>query len=392
MGKPLIKKKVLGEPCIYYSPSGEANSYDILVSRRINGRSIQRTKVNVKYLTEAKKVRNQFIRELENTKEELNHGDIFWSKALEEYLNNLKLMMNTGDLNHSTYESRKTTLEFHTKSWGTKRLSEFSQAFIRLFIFENLNELKPDTKKSILKYIRQVFNYQISIGNKILKMNPASGIAVRKINSRERKGIRKPDMEKILNHTYEIDSDWYSVYLLAFQLGCRSGELYALKWSDVDWDANSIKVSHSYEWRTKEEKTPKNGKTRTLPLNPSTKNFLKEFQNSQKTTEVYILPRISAWQAGRAAQVLAEFQKDLNIPKTNFHAIRSTFISTLLLASVSPVQVMELAGHSDLKVTMLYVRELAKELQGTTDTLDFTPKKMGTVHTMPQKKKTETPA
>lgn len=32
---------------------------------------------------------------------------------------------------------------------------------------------------------------------------------------------------------------------------------------------------------------------------------------------------------------------------------------------------MELAGHSDFKTTMIYVRSVAKELKGTTDTLDF---------------------
>lgn len=368
--KNQVMNKGTPERGLYYNLKHSSN-FDVLVSLRIGDKQIQRKKKDISFITEARKIRDKFIVELEGMKAEANRGDMFWSKALEIYFKHLEDLKDTNEMSESTYITRITTLTAHTKNWATMKLSDFHQTFIRQFIFENLKDKTPETKKNILKFIRQVFQHQISIGNIILRFNPASGIRAGKTKTIKPETISKIDMEKIIQHTHEQKSEWASVYYLAYQLGCRSGELYALKWSDVNWSEKNITVGKSYCWKSEKEKMPKNDKFRMLPLNTDCCDYLKNLKSNSVNENIFILPRIPAWKQGRAAELLASFQGRLGIDKTNFHSIRSTFITQLLLNDVAPVKVMELAGHADFKTTAIYLRSVAKELKGTTDSISL---------------------
>ena len=376
----LKKRKVIGpngvgyENGIYYNLKHTSN-FDVLVSMRIEGKQVQKGKENIQFFGEAKKVRNKFLQELENLKAESMRGDMLWSKAVEQYFKHLESLMKENEISFSTYDDRVNSLTHNTKMWGNMKLSEIHTDFIREHLKNGITAQSNDTKRSILKYIRQVFTYQIQRGNRTLMHNPATGIKFKRISKPPRKTMSFEEIQILVNYSEQINSEWAPVYYLAFQLGCRSGELYALKWSDVDWVSNKLAVNHSYCWRHDEEKPPKNGKPRVIPLNDYVVSYLKELKTSSKTDDVYILPRIPAWKAGRAAAILAGTQEHLKITKTNFHSIRSAFITHLLRTDVAPVKVMELSGHEDLKTTMVYVREVKDGLKDSTNNLGFAPKK-----------------
>lgn len=376
----LKKRKVIGpggigsEHGIYYNLKNTSN-FDVLISMRIEGKQIQRSKENIQFITEARGIRKKFIEELENLKEESTRGDMLWSKAVEQYFKHLEALHKTNEISFSTYDDRVNSLTHNTKTWGNKKLSEIHTEFIREHLNNGISAQSNDTKRSILKYIRQVFSYQIQRGNKSLRFNPASGIKFKRIATKPLKTMSFDEVQKLINYAEEKNSEWAPVYYLAFQLGCRSGELYSLKWKDINWEEKIITIGTSYCWRKEEEKPPKNYKYRNIPLNTGVYDYLKNFKKSPFTDEVYILPRIPAWKAGRAAAILANTQEHLKITKTNFHSIRSAFITHLLRENVAPIKVMELAGHEDFKTTMVYVRAVDKGLIGSTDVLNFKPKK-----------------
>lgn len=67
-----------------------SNLYDVRVRKRIKtstskGAGIQKTKVKrgVRFISEARKVRNQFIHELELEEQEIVNGDYSWKQAKE---------------------------------------------------------------------------------------------------------------------------------------------------------------------------------------------------------------------------------------------------------------------------------------------------------------------
>lgn len=362
----LKREKVLNEDGIYYGSI--PNHYDILVSMRIGDRQLQRKKKKVKNLTAARKFRDDFLADLEKLKSATNGGDIYWSQALQQYFKKLEALMKANEMSLATYQTRSTTLTAHTATWNNMKLSEIHQEWIRIFFADNFQTQTLETKKNVLKFIRQVFEHQIRIGNKTLRFNPTNDIKFKKQIHKKPETFSKAEIEKIIHHAHAIQSDWAPIYYVAYQIGARSGELFALKWSDVDWNNKTITIRKSYCWKSKEEKEPKNSKERTLPLNEPTLKYLSDLKT--RSNSIYILPHLSAWKKGRAAQILNSVKQTLGITgKTNFHSIRSTFITQLLIDDVPPIKVMEMAGHQDFKTTMIYVRSIAKELKGATDKL-----------------------
>lgn len=65
----------------------------------------------------------------------------------------------------------------------------------------------------------------------------------------------------------------------------RRGEATALLWSDIDFKNKTITVDKSYNFKQKELKTPKNGKSRTVVIT----DILAEYLSSVPQTSIYVL-------------------------------------------------------------------------------------------------------
>lgn len=377
----LKREKLFGQDGIYYDRSKGSNTFDIVVSMRIGKRQIQRKRNGVVGVGNARQVRKELIQELEKLKGETHLGDIFWSQAVEQYLKHLEAMLITGEMTLSTFKTRESSLETHTKSWNSKKLSELHQHWIRLFFAEHFKDEKDKralaTKKNLLKFIKQVFNHQIALGNKTLVINPTVGFRLNKSDKQKPETFSKDEIEKIIRYAHEVKSPWAAIYYLGYQLGARSGELFGLEWKNVNWVNETITIARSYCWKLGDYKSTKNSESRTLPLNQPTIKYLKDLKS--KSNEDNILPHLSAWKKGQAAQILRSVmvktkiitEEEMDKDKRNFHSIRSTFITRLLLEDEPPIKVMELSGHKDFKTTQIYVRSVGKELKGTTDKLGF---------------------
>ena len=73
----------------------------------------------------------------------------------------------------------------------------------------------------------------------------------------------------------------------------RNGELYALKWEDVDLGNRLIRVKTSYNKRTKKFKTTKAGYWRNVPISNDLHSVLADLQNhSSIKKDDFVLPRI----------------------------------------------------------------------------------------------------
>lgn len=180
--------------------------------------------------------------------------------------------------------------------------------------------------------------------------------------------MTRPEIELLLRKALSEKHSWYSIWRIVYELGLRSGEGLALKWTDIDFDNNRVTISKSYCAKSKTIGPTKNKKNRTLPLNPALVAFLKELKLATFGSE-FVLPQLSDWKRGEAAKTLRAFQIDLGIRETNFHSLRASFITHLLLKGVPVTKVQQMVGHADLKTTQRYIRLVGSDLDGATDTL-----------------------
>jgi len=243
--------------------------------------------------------------------------------------------------------------------------------------------------KTILKHIRAVFEFYVNKATPPIKHNPCRGIkAWGKVTEGDAKEIPKmtrEEIRKLLAYTLESKSDWYLIFLTAYLTGMRSGELWGLKWTDIDEKFESITVKRSYCFHSKKEKPPKNGLVRRVPIHPKLKSA---FQAEKlKSDSSYVLTHHPLWADGKIATQLKKFQKELKITQTSFHSIRASCITHLLLDGATQTAVMALAGHASFKTTEFYVLEVQREqgLENLTNSL--LSDEAGTVIPIPKRKR-----
>jgi integrase len=136
------------------------------------------------------------------------------------------------------------------------------------------------------------------------------------------------------------------ILLVALHSGMRQGEILGLRWSEVDFDREVIRVVGT-----------KSHKNRFVPMNPvllSTLKGIAPFVGSQGPCPyVFLNPETetryetlkTCWQSTIRKSGIQNFR---------FHDLRHTFASRLIQRGASLKAVQELLGHADLKMTLRY--------------------------------------
>ncbi len=355
--------------------------YDVRVYRRIKvdankpPKQIFKRARNIPSLMLAIQKRNELLEELAQLAQKHEGKDSTWESALEEYFGRLENRYKDKKISFNTMDTTISTLKKHTSHWNKLWLSDFTNDKIESFInSEDLKKnedekVKSATRVNILKFIRGVFKYMVDKGR--MKHNPAMGIYIRGKKKLSYPTVMKHnEMISLIKYTETVDPDWASVYTVAYLTGARSGELYSMKWENVDWDNKLLFIRENYDWKTETHQPTKGKKDRTVPINKALLECLMKLRGKHG---LYILPRIQDWKNGKSAQIIRQYQKALKIRQTKFHGIRGTFITNLLLQNVPVIKVQAIVGHDDLKTTLMYVGMLAEETKGATEVLTLDP-------------------
>lgn len=360
--------------------------YTVAVKRRVNGRLITRRARRVKGKQNALNKRKEFIRELSNL--QYNKGAMKepqWRDARKGYIEVLEARHGLGEIGPGEVSKIKGYLE-KTKPWDNQWVSHITEEMVLEIKFGRMGaeHLKPSARKDYLRAVKNVFNWLIK--NRRLFVNPAVDVYIRKPRPNPVAWIKLDLFNKMLKEVK--DTYWEPVFFLAYYSGLRSGELYALRWRDIDFEENILHVHNSHSFKMKSEKRPKSGQVRMVDISaPELRNFLiKHRDKSEFTDDEYVFARKSEWGKGSGpARAVKTVLKKLGYkPKIvdgeeiwpNFHSLRASYTMNLLLNDTPVLKVQKILGHLDLKTTMHYIGELDKEdIKGTSVVLFENEKK-----------------
>lgn len=344
--------------------------YQVRKAARINGLLVPRKRSNIQSIGEARSVEREFKEELKTLQAKARLGITTWREAIEDYR-----LRATNQLAVSTLYNQISTLNEYTSEWDNRELTSFSQEFIRTAIEEKMKNRSISTKNNLAKFIRNVFESQISKGR--MQINPGKGVKFddgglkyKKLNA-----MSRSEIVKLLEEVEKVDFNWYLIFRVTYELGLRSGEAYALRKKHFNFELNRVTIIESYCWKAKSDKVPKNREFRVIPLNNGLVDLLKPHLEAMNDND-HVLPRIPSWKHGEAASVLRSFQRQFGIKETNFHSLRASFITHLINANVPIPKIQTMVGHADLETTQRYIRMDQKDLDGATEGLDTSKKKM----------------
>lgn len=132
--------------------------------------------------------------------------------------------------------------------------------------------------------------------------------------------------------------------LLSLNTGMRRGELFDLRWPDVDLLNKVLTVGGV---------TAKSGQTRHIPLNREALEVLQGWK-VQGTGIGLVFPGRQGERLDNVRKSWAGVLKAAKITGFTWHDMRHTFASKLVMAGVPLNTVRELLGHSDLTMTLRY--------------------------------------
>lgn len=182
-----------------------------------------------------------------------------------------------------------------------------------------------------------------------------------------------------------------NLFVVAVSTGMRIGELAALRWSDIDWKTNVIKVTRTLVYQKYEDDEQKsfhfeNPKTatskRNIPINHQCEMALKR-QYMQKNVIAQKAPKSKSVDKQYAdllfttkfdtpinSQIICEAIKKVvdEIEVFSPHCFRHTFETRCFEACIQPKTVQAYLGHASLQMTMdLYTSVMPKHMSNEMD-------------------------
>ncbi|MBN7773641.1 tyrosine-type recombinase/integrase [Clostridium aminobutyricum] len=284
----------------------------------------------------------------------------------------------------STYENyysciKKYVIPFFRDS-GTDRITELSVAKFVKSIKDN-GSLAESYKRKILTIFKTALKEVLKGSERyaavmeVVKMPKTKNSNVQVFSINEQRLIENTALRAEDRRALGI--------LLCFYTGIRLGELCALKWCDIDFEAGTMSVMRTVS-RTKnfqQEKnktvllvgTPKSHKSaRKIPLPDFLLKLSEQFKLRVEEENCYILSGSSMPIDPRTYQKL--YKKILvtaGVKDHKFHAIRHTFATRALELGVDIKTLSEILGHSNVSITLnIYAHSLMEQKKIAMDKLN----------------------
>lgn len=163
--------------------------------------------------------------------------------------------------------------------------------------------------------------------------------------------------------------EWQAMAQTALHTGLRLGELFGLRWQDVDLDNRQIIVRQSIVSGI--VGVPKNYRERTIPL---TGNVLSALRNLPRRGElVFTRDNGEALTRGMAQNAILHACRKAGIQQIGWHALRHTFASHLGANGTPITAIQALLGHSNINMTMRYTHTSPSALRDAVRVLETQP-------------------
>ncbi len=242
--------------------------------------------------------------------------------------------------------------------------------------------LKPKVSASMLARVHIVLRalLNLAVEERVIIASPL--ISIRKAAPRH----KRPHVEALTAHQAKAllrsakDHRLEALFVLALTTGMRQGELFALRWSDVDLSRRALSVVRSAqevsgEIAFVEPKT--DSSRRRIALSRIAVTALQK-RRSIATKEDHdselVFPSDRGYPLRKSnfiRRVWEPMRKAAKLGNVRFHNLRHTATTLLLIEGVNAKVVQEMLGHSDIRLTLDTYSHVIPSMQaGAADAFD----------------------
>jgi len=212
---------------------------------------------------------------------------------------------------------------------------------------------RQSTANRVLTVLKAVLNHAWREG-KIT--NDAAWRRVTPYKGVEEARLRYLSQEECVRLVNACDPDFRPLVQAALFTGCRYGELIALRVADFNADAGTLLIRQS-----------KSGKSRHVVLTEKGQAFFSVLASKGNTDDILLLRAdTAAWGKSHQTRPLADACKNGRInPSANFHALRHTYASHMVMAGIPLIVVAQNLGHADTRMVEKHYAHLTPNFSAT---------------------------
>jgi integrase len=237
-----------------------------------------------------------------------------------------------------------------------------------------------------IRYIQRVVHKSLrdAVQDRILSYNPSDGAKTPKKPRNQRVNSPLSEEQAVQLVSTALQTPIGPLIYLAIKTGMRQGELFALKWEDVNWESQQIHVQRNLQRIMREGRqvrdfsTPKTlTSNRVITVGEQTVEVLRNHQHVVELKRVLANKR---WKENglvfpssigtpmNPSNLLKDFSdmlKAANLPHIRFHDLRHIAASIMLNHGIPLLTVSSILGHAQPSTTLnMYGHQFsAMELQ-----------------------------
>jgi integrase len=311
-GKPYLRGKIWW---IKYSVPGEAKP---------------------RYESSKSSSKSDAVRLLNQRRSEIDNRQVSSSSATVADLLELYLADQRKQSRHS-YKQAEGYVRLHLDpAFGKVKASAITTTMINRFIEQKQTaEYANATINRWLEALRRAY----TIGSNSL---PPLVYTAPKIDMLVEENVREGFLEhdEYLAFRNELPDHQKLILVIGYHLGMRRGEILNLRWDQVDWQENLIRL---------ERKQTKGKQARVAPLYGELRAWL----DMALTTRQEGCPFIVSWKGDGITEVKTAWNKArerASLPRLLVHDLRRTAVRNMIRAGIPEKQAMRISGHKSRSI------------------------------------------
>ncbi len=250
-----------------------------------------------------------------------------------------------------TYQSQYNK---HLKArFGYQEPKEITQTDVDSFRLSLLEKRTPQTTKHILSLLGRIVNFGV---RKQLSERLSFEIEMPNVWNTKTEDLNSKQLKRLLQVIEDDDHPQAGPLMkMALFTGMRRGELFKLKWDDVDFDRGFIHI-----------RDPKNARDQKIPLNDPARELL---EGHRKKSE-YVFPGRGGLQRVTITTPAKRIRERAGLPKDfrPLHGLRHVYASMLASSGkVDMYTLQKLLTHRDPATTQRYAHLRDEALKRASD-------------------------
>lgn len=252
--------------------------------------------------------------------------------------------------------TEKTKIQMLCSVFGKVKLEALTESVVS----DGFNELNERYSFSTLKSLRSVLSNILAsaVRKGILSNNPAKQVKLSNSKLICRHALSAEELDEVARTLDPSDGKQLAA-LLCLTCGLRRGEVIALRWED--WDGTCIHVERADDGNGFDKSPKTRAGVRTVPV-PSQIAIALDSMKQGAKEPICADEHHRRLKTGTLGAWWARFRRQTGVECT-LHELRHSYLTQLARAGVHPRVMMQLAGHSSMKVCLEIYTHVSDEMQ-----------------------------